>query len=149
MTEDRPRPPLYNTTYGDTVYWITFVVALICLIGPIFAVFFPGNTAMDPYLTFDLIFEGMTGVEIWTALYGEWPFIHGVWLKNFFTGDGFVMFGMVVGCTVAVWALIPTIFAFVKEGNTGYALFSLFVIFMILFAASGIVQIEIPVETVE
>ena len=150
MTEDRPKVPLYNTTYGDTVYWITFAVCLICLVGPVLAVLFPDSTAMNPYFTYALIFDGQTGTEIWTALYGEWPYMHSVWFKNFFTGDGITMFAMAIGCTVAVWALIPTIVAFVKEGLTGYAVFSVFIIAMILFAASGAVQIEVPVpEPVE
>ncbi len=140
MTEDRPKVPLFNTVYGNTVYWITFAVCLACLVGPVFAVLFPDSTIINPYFTYALIFEGMTGEEIWIALYGEWPYMHKLWWSHFFTGDGFTMFAMAVGCTVAVWALIPTIFAFIKEGLTGFAVASLVIIGMILFAASGIVR---------
>jgi len=140
MTEDRPQVPLFNTIYGDTVYWITFAVCLACLVGPVFAVLYPDNTAINPYFTYALIFEGMSGEEIWIALYGEWPYMHKIWLQHFFTGDGFTMFAMVIGCTVAAWALIPTIFAFIKEGVTSFAIFSLLILGMILFAASGIIR---------
>ena len=142
MTEDRPRPPVYNVVYGDVVYWITFATCIISLIGPMFAVLYPDNTVMNPYFTFALIFEGMTGADIWAALYGDFPWLHKIWWENFFTGDGLTMFGMVIGCTVALWALIPTIFALAKEGLYYYIFFSLFVMLMIVLSASGLIAIE-------
>jgi len=142
MTEDRPSVPIYNVVYGDVVYWITFATCIISLVGPMFAVLFPEKTVMNPYFTYALIFEGMTGSEIWAALYGEFPWLHRIWWEHFFTGDGFTMFGMVIGCTVALWALIPTIFALAKEGLYIYILFSIFVMIMILLSASGLIAIE-------
>lgn len=144
MTEERPVAPLYNRVYGGVVYWITFATCLICLIGPAIAVIWPDATAMNPYFTFALIFEGKGGVEIWRELYGTMPYLHSIWWNYFFTGDGLLVFGMAVGCTVAVWALIPTIFAMARDGVYGYAIFSLVIIFMILFAATGFVEMEVP-----
>ncbi len=141
MTEDRPIAPLYNRIYGDVVYWITFACCIVSLVGPMASVIWPENNAMNPYFTYALIFEGMTGVEIWMTLYGDWPWLHKVWWDNFFTGDGFTMFGMVIGCTVAFWALIPTIPALAREKLWIYVLFSLFVMFMILLSASGIFEV--------
>ncbi len=144
MTEERPVAPLYNRVYGAVVYWITFATCVICLIGPIISILWPQATAMNPYFTFALIFEGMSGPEIWETLYGTMPYLHSVWWNEFFTGDGFMIFGMTIGCTVAVWGLIPTIYALARDGVWGYALFSLVIIGMILFAASGVVEMELP-----
>lgn len=141
MTEDRPLAPLHNRVYGSIVYWITFTSCLICFIGPMFAMFMPDNTAMNPYFTYALIFEGLSGEEIWVALYGEWPWFHSVWWKNFFTGDGFTMFGVALGTTVALWALIPTMVVFTREKQFQYVILSAVVCFMVILAASGIVRI--------
>jgi len=141
MTEDRPIAPAWNRVYGEIVYWITFVCCLICFIGPMFSMLFPENNAMNPYFTYALVFEGMTGSEIWIALYGDWPWFHKVWWQNFFTGDGFTMFGIAVGTTVALWALIPTMFVFARNKLPQYVLFSGIVCFMVILAASGIVRI--------
>ena len=141
MTEDRPLAPLHNRVYGEIVYWITFTSCLICFVGPMFSMIWPDKNAMNPYFTYALVFEGMTGSEIWMTLYGDWPWFHSVWWNNFFTGDGFTMFGITLGTTVAVWALIPTMFVFAKNKQPQYVIFSLIVVFMVIFAASGIVRI--------
>ncbi len=144
MTEDRPVAPLYNRIYGQVVYWITLSTCVICLIGIIISVLRPEDTALNPYFTFAMIFEGVSGPEIWKILHGSIPSIHSLWWNELFTGDGLIIFGLTLGTTVVIWGLIPTIYAFARNGVWGYAVLSLIIIGMILFSASGIMKLEPP-----
>jgi hypothetical protein len=128
--------------YGKTVHRITIVSCLISLITPFIIVLFPGKNYLDEVLLFDTIFKGKNPAEIWRA--AGISFKSGdfwkLFIKNFFTPDGFAAFGVALGCSVTLWALIPAVWQFIKKKEYFYVGVSLFIMALIVLAMSGIVN---------
>jgi hypothetical protein len=70
---------------------------------------FPDKNHLNEALLFDVILKGRKPAEIWEA--AGVPFQSGDFWKQFtrnlFTPDGLAAFGIVLGCSVTLWALIP------------------------------------------
>ena len=125
--------------YGRCIYWLSIVAAMICAIGPVIAVAFEDKNIMGPHYLFYSIWEGKTAEAVWQEVGGGFPGGH-FWLHNLTGGDGFIQFGLVLGCSCACVALIGTAIAFLREKPraTGWALVSLWVASLIALAALGI-----------
>ena len=136
--EETPKMPRANTVYGAIVYWITIISCLICMVGPVISVAFPENNALNPYKLFNAIFEGKNAQQVWQEVGGEYPGGH-FYLKNFTYGDGFTQFGLALGCSVALWALIATAIAYSKEKIYLYTIVALWVAFMVALSMIGII----------
>jgi hypothetical protein len=136
--EETPKMPRANTVYGAIVYWITIISCLICMVGPVISVAFPENNALNPYKLFNAIFEGKNAQQVWQEVGGEFPGGH-FYLKNFTYGDGFTQFGLALGCSVALWALIATAIAYSKEKIYLYAGLAVWVSIMVALSMVGIV----------
>src|SRR5690554_5893761 len=93
--------------FGDIVKWITITSCIIALIAPVFILVKPANNLMNPNHIFSLIFSGEGSDAIWEKAASGFPGGH-FYLQSFFTGDGFGQFGIALGCSVALWALIPS-----------------------------------------
>jgi len=104
---------------------------------------FPHSNLLNPNLVFTAIFEGNNPAGIWEA--AGVPFQPGDFWKlfwnNLFTPEGFATFGMVLGCSVAFWALIPAVWQFGKKKEYFYVCVSLFIMSLIALAMSGLVNI--------
>jgi hypothetical protein len=146
MNEKIPDIDKSQLYFGKTVHWITVVSCLISLITPVFILLFPGKNYVDESLLFEAIFDknfkAMKSTEIWEAI--GVPFNHGnfwkLFIKNFFTPDGFAAFGVILGCSVTLWALIPAAWQFTKKKEYFYVCVSIFIIALIVLAMSGIVN---------
>ena len=136
--DETPKMPRANTVYGAIVYWITIISCLICMVGPVISVAFPENNALNPYKLFNAIFEGKNAQQVWQEVGGEFPGGH-FYLKNLTYGDGFTQFGLALGCSVALWALIATAIAYFKDRIYLYAILSLWVATMVALSMVGIV----------
>ena len=130
--------------YGKVVHWITFVSCLISLISPVFILLFPGKNYLNEALLFDAIFKGKNPSEIWKA--AGVPFQSGdfrkLFIKNFFTPDGLAAFGVALGCSVTLWALIPAVWQFAKKKEYFYVCVSIFIMALIALAMSGVVNMR-------
>lgn len=128
--------------YGKVVHWITIISCLISLIAPVLILVFPERNLLNPFHIFNAIFEGKKTSEIWAA--AGVPFKSGgfwkLFLGSFFTPDGFATFGIALGCSVSLWALIPAILQFIKKKEYLYICISLFVAALITLAMSGLVN---------
>jgi hypothetical protein len=128
--------------YGVVVHWITIISCLIALLTPVFILIFPHSNILNPTLIFDAIFEGKKSAEIWEA--AGVPYKSGdfwkLFMGRFFTPDGIAMFGVVLGCSVTLWGLIPALWQFIKKKNFLFVGVSLFVMALITLAMSGLVQ---------
>jgi len=104
---------------------------------------FPYKSILSPNLIFNAIFEGKNPAEIWEV--AGISFQPGDFWRLFFdnllTPDGFAIFGVTLGCSVALWALIPAVLQFAKKKEYFYVCVSLFVIALILLAMSGLINI--------
>jgi len=136
--EETPKMPRANTVYGAIVYWITILSCLICMVGPVISVASPEKNVLNPYKLFNAIFEGKNAQQVWQEVGGEYPGGH-FYLKNLTYGDGFTQFGLALGCSVALWALIATAIAYSKERIYLYAVLALWVAGMVALSMVGIV----------
>lgn len=138
---ERPKMPASQRVYGEFIYWITILSAIICMIGPVIAMLDTDNNYMNPYYQFQAIFDGESAPEVWQEVGGGLPKRGGhFWLDYFGFGDGFTQFGLALGCAVAFPALIAAALAYLKERVYGYVLLCLWVAFMVAFSALGIVK---------
>ena len=136
--EETPKMPRANKVYGAIVYWITILSCLICMVGPVISVASPENNVLNPYKLFNAIFEGKNAQQVWQEVGGEYPGGH-FYLKNFTYGDGFTQFGLALGCSVALWALIATAIAYSSDKIYLYAILALWVAGMVALSMVGIV----------
>jgi len=128
--------------YGKTVHWITVVSCLISLITPFIILLFPNKNYLNETLLFDAILKGKNPAEIWKA--AGVSFKSGdfwkLFIKNFFTPDGLAAFGVTLGCSVSLWALIPAVWQFTKKKEYFYVCVSIFIMALIVLAMSGLVN---------
>ena len=142
MKHARPEIDKSQLQYGTVYHWITFASCIIALIAPVLILMFPGSNLLNPNLVFSAIFAGKSPSEIWEAAGlafnpGDfWQLFRG----NLFTAEGFATFGMVLGCSVAFWALIPAVRQFIKKKEYFYVCVSLFIMSLVVLAMSGIIN---------
>jgi len=116
--EEIPKMPRAQLVYGEIIYWLAIAAAIICMIGP--------------------VIDGKNTETIWQEVGGGFPGGH-FWFKNFTKGDGFTQFGLALGCACALWALIATAIAYLREKVYLYVSLSLWVALLVFLAATGIV----------
>ena len=208
-TEERPKMPREQIIYGEIVYWVTILAALICMIGPVIAMSNVENNVLNPHFLFAKIFEGKSSETIWGEVGpfkltqksldkiekegvpedvmkrldsfknkafksgdeaikvlektlgkdllektmdkdktvkslllkhgGGFPGGH-FYLGNFTLGDGFTQFGLALGCSVALWALIITAFVYLSEKTYIYVFLAFWVSLLVFLSASGIIK---------
>jgi len=141
---DRKLPQIDKSQlhYGVVAHWVSFTSCLIALAAPVLILLFPGHNLSNPNLIFGAIFEGKRPAEIWAA--AGVPFeASGFWklfLNSFFTPDGFATLSVALGCSVTLWALIPSAWQFAKKKEYFYVCVSLFVMSLVVLAMSGLVS---------
>jgi hypothetical protein len=138
-SEERPKMPRAQIVYGGIVYWVTIAAAIICMIGPVIAMSSADNNVLNPHYLFAKIFEGKDAETIWQEVGGGFPGGH-FYLRNFTKGDGFTQFGLALGCSVALWALIAVAIAYLSEKTYLYVFLSLWVGFLIFLSLVGIIR---------
>lgn len=134
-----PAVPTSQIIYGDIVYWITILACIICMIGPFIAMLNPENNVINPHFLFAAIFEGKSAAEVWQAGGKEFPGGH-FYLDYLTKGDGITQLGLALGCSVGLWGLLASAGAFAKEKNYLFMGLSLWVCFMIVIAAFGLLS---------
>ena len=136
--QETPKMPRAQTTYGAIVYWVTILAAIICMVGPVISVASPDNNVLNPYKLFNAIFEGKDAQTVWKEVGGEFPGGH-FYLKHFTYGDGFTQFGVALGCSVALWALIAAALAYASDKIYLYVGLAVWVAAHVALSMTGIV----------
>jgi len=128
--------------YGKAVHRITIVSCLISLITPFFILLFPDRNYLNEAVLFESLLKGKKPAEIWEA--AGVPFKSGdfwrLFIKNLFTPDGLAAFGVALGCSVTLWALIPAVWQYAKKKEYFYVCVSVFIMALVALAMSGIVN---------
>jgi len=141
-TMQMPVMPMSQIVYGEIVYWVTILAAIICTVGPAVAMLFPESNVMHPSHTFGAIFAGKKAADIWAlSTTGGFPGGH-FYFSNMMTGDGFTQFGLALGCGVALPGLIGALFTYMKEKAFGFVALSAWVAFLVFFSAAGIIHMH-------
>jgi hypothetical protein len=136
--DEAPKMPRAQIVYGEIVYWVTIVACIICMIGPVVSVASPDNNILNPFKLFNAIFQGKSPEMVWQEVGGGFPGGHFYW-RNFTSGDGFTQFGLALGCSVALWALIAAAFAYLVEKIYLYVFLALWVGMLVFLAMVGVV----------
>ncbi len=128
--------------YGMCVYWLSIIAAMICAAGPVIAVAFPDRNLMNPYYLFYSIWQGKTAEAVWQEVGGGFSGGH-FWLNSLTTGDGFIQFGLELGCACACVGLIGAGIAYLrgKCRAYGWALVSFGVALVIVLSALGVYHV--------
>ena len=130
--------------FGETIYWLCVLSAIVCTIGPVIAILLVDSNIMNPHFLFASIFEGNTAEVIWKEVGGGFPGGH-FWKDNLFTGDGFTQFGLAIGCASALPALVATalVYAFhKKERAFVWVFFSLAIAVLCAVSALGLFSVR-------
>ena len=137
--EKIPEMPKAALKYGAIVYWVTIASCIICMVGPVISIAFPGNNVLDPYMLFNAIFQGKDATTIWQEVGGGFPGGH-FYLKHLTYGDGITMLGLALGCSVALWALLASAVEYAKEKTYTYVVLSIWVCLLVALSLLGIVS---------
>lgn len=133
-----PKMPRAQLAYGAIVYWVTILSCIICMIGPVLSVAAPERNVLNPYKLFNAIFQGKEAQTVWQEVGGEFPGGH-FYLKHLTYGDGFTQFGLALGCSVALWALLIAAFAYAVDKIYLYVGLALWVAALVALSMIGIV----------
>jgi len=71
--KEKPGVPIESVVYGEVVYWVTILAAILCMVGPLVAVANPGNNRLDPHLVFANIFAEEEPGGVWALSANEEP----------------------------------------------------------------------------
>ncbi len=99
------------------------------------------NNVLNPHFLFAKIFEGKDAQTVWEEVGGGFPGGH-FYLKNFTSGDGFTQFGLALGCSVALWALIAVAIAYLTEKTYLYVFLSLWVALIVFVSMVGLAEMH-------
>ena len=126
--------------FGDIVYWLTITAAIICMIGPVLAFASMDGNVLNPHYLFAKMWSG-TGPEAIWGVAGEVEKGGHWWVNSLGTGDGFTQLGLVIGCSVALPAMLAAamVYAF-KERSLGWALGALWIVGLVAISVLGIVR---------
>jgi len=131
-----------QTIFGDIIYWLTIVAAIFCMVGPVMAFWAMDSNALNPHHLFADMWAGMDPAAIWAQVGG----VNGGgnhWVYNMFAGDGIVQLGLIIGCSVAMPAMLAAAFLYVfKEKSVGWAMGALWITILIAVSVLGIVNIS-------
>ena len=139
---EKPKIPASQLVFGESVYWLCVIAAIVCMIGPIIAMLSMDGNVMNPHYLFASIFKGNTANAVWEEVAGGFPGGH-FWLDNIGVGDGFTQLGLVIGCASALPALMATAIVYLRKKERSYiwVLFSLGIAVLIAISILGIVNV--------
>lgn len=131
--------PLSNKVYALTVYWITILSALLALFVPVIILINPSNNVLNPNQILNAILGGASPNEIWgMSSMGAFPGTH-YFFRFLFVSDSWAQFCINLGCSVGIWALIPTvIIQLFKEKDRLYPLLGLILAAFIALSMFGV-----------
>jgi len=140
----QPEIPVAQRVFGESVYWLCVVAAIVCMVGPVIALVAVDSNVMNPHFLFASIFGGNTADVVWREVGGEFPGGH-FWIENMATGDGFTQLGLVVGCACALPALVATAAAYLfksKEKSSIWVFFCLIIAALVTISMLGVFSIQ-------
>lgn len=135
-TEEKPKPPLSGVVYGEIIYWGVWIGSLIVVIGSAMA-FLTDANYIDPSYCISLIWEGMPSEKIWKGAIGSLP--HKFWyLLHLKTGDGLAAFGLALGVSSVIPALISAAIILIKKKERFFASLALIAALIVFVSMAGI-----------
>lgn len=133
--------PLSERTYATIVHWITIISSILALFAPLLIMINPAQNMLNPNKIFEAIFNGGNPSAIWAlSQTGSYPGNH-YYLTNMALSDSWAEISIALGCSVGLWALLPTVaIQFFKEKKVFWGLMGLVLIVLIVLAMFGVIQ---------
>lgn len=131
--------PLSERTYASIVHWITIISSVLALFAPLLIMINPSANVLNPNKIFQAIFNGGDTNAIWAlAEGGKFPGAH-YYLTNMNWSDSWAEIAIALGCSVGLWAMIPTVaIEFFKEKNWKWAALGIVFIALIVLSMLGV-----------
>lgn len=128
--------PKSQVWYGEVVYALCLVSAILCTVGPLIVMMWPGQNILDPYQVLAAIWSGQPAGEIWGNYAGGFPGGH-FYVSRLPEGDAIIQLGIAIGCSCALPGLLAASICYLREKPVAWlwAAMSLWVVFMIGFSA--------------
>ena len=101
----KPKIQLSQIVFGDIIYWLTVTAAIFCMVGPVLAFLSMDSNVLNPHHLFANIWSGMEPGAIWAAA-GEANGGEHQWIYSLTAGDGIIQLGLIIGCSVALPAML-------------------------------------------
>lgn len=138
---ENPKIKRSQIVFGGIVYWLTITAAIICMVGPVMAFASMDGNVINPHHLFANMWTGMKPDTIWETA-GEVETGAHYLVRNLAAGDGFTQLGLVLGCSVAIPAMLAAaiVYAF-KERSLGWALLALWIVGLVTISVLGIVSV--------
>ena len=128
--------------FGDIIYWFTVAAALLCMIGPALSFAVMETNVLNPHLLFSQMWSGMDPASIWAAS-GDATNTGNRWFYSLAGGDGITQLGLVIGCSVALPAMLVAAIIFIfKEKTIGWGLGSLWIAGLVGISILGLVSLH-------
>jgi len=133
--KDRSRTNIEDVTYGESVYWLTFISCIIAMIGSVIAFVTKSNLASPSYWITS-VWQGQSIEQIWSGVVNNIP--QGHWyLSNLLKGDGLQAFGLSIAFfSISVGLTAAAVILFKKKSMVFgiFALIALAVITASIFS---------------
>jgi len=101
--------PLSNRCFSSIVHTVTVFASIAALFIPVLILLNPENNILNPHIIFQSIFSGASISEIWEmSPTGGFPGAH-YYLSYLIKADSWAQLVIALGCSVGLWALIPTV----------------------------------------
>ena len=125
--------------YASIVHVITIVSAILALFAPLLILINPSANILDPNRIFQVIFSGGSIEQIWSlSKTGSFPGAH-YFVDNMASSDSWAQIAISLGCSVGLWALLPTVaLQYFKEKNYLWATLGLVFIALIVLSMLGV-----------
>jgi len=136
-----PKIQRSQIVFGDIVYWLTIAAAIVCMVGPVMAFASMDSNVINPHHLFVNMWAGLEPEAIWGTA-GEVEIGAHYWVRNLVAGDGFTHFGLVIGSSAVIPAMLAAaiVYAF-KERSLGWALAALWIVGLVSVSVLGIVSV--------
>jgi hypothetical protein len=131
--------PFSNLVFGNIVYWLAILSAVIALMAPVFMLVDPYNNILNPSVTFGLVLDGAAPAEIWSlSQTGSFPGAH-FYFDFIAKADSWAMLAVSLSCSISLWGLIPAIFLqLLKEKNYFNAITGALLALLIFLSMMGV-----------
>ena len=136
-----PKIQRSQIVFGDIVYWLTVAAAIICMVGPVVAFASMDGNVLNPHHLLANMWTGMEPETVWETA-GEVEIGGHYLVRNLAAGDGFIQLGLILGCSVAIPAMLAAamVYAF-KERSRGWTLAALWIVGLVSISVLGIVSV--------
>lgn len=133
--------PQSHIVYSNIVHWITIVSSVASLFVPVFILFKSSRNMLNPNLILGAIFSGASISEIWgMSQIGIFSGAHSYFSYPGFA-DSWALFFINLGCSVALWAIIPAIILQIfKEKDYFTAFLGTIFAVLVLFSMTGLLN---------